>query len=132
MRLRPYLALVLAVLLGAGAFVTGRPVYKFVRSAQQATAKVGQVYDCPEPSRLGVSECAATSFTTVSGRQVIATLRGWPGRFERGEQREVLYDPMDPERARLDSLISLWTVPALFAVAAALVLIRGTVGMGRG
>lgn len=137
----PYLAIVLAVLLGAGAFVTGRPAWRFSSAAQRASAKVVDVYDCDarpvgrpgERQPLdGVAECADVGFQTASGRLVVTTLRGWQGRFERGERWDVLYDPMDPDRARLDSRISIWWMPVLFAVAAVLVLIRGTVGMGRG
>jgi hypothetical protein len=136
----PYLAILLAALLGVGAFVTARPAWKLVSTAQRATAKVVDVYDCTarparteERGRLDrFAECADITFLAASGRLVVTTVRGWPGRFDRGELRDVLYDPMDPDRAHLDSRISIWSVPVLLGVAAVLVLLRGTVGMGRG
>jgi hypothetical protein len=137
--IRPYLALILALILGAMTYSKAGPVLAFVKVARPAQAKVTGVHSCKERppsdgsrSNLdGFAECADVQFRAMSGREVLGAVRGWPGRASKGEVIDILYEPERPERIARDGLLDLWWVPGLFGLATALVLVRGTVGLGR-
>ncbi|HEY8209640.1 MAG TPA: DUF3592 domain-containing protein [Myxococcaceae bacterium] len=137
--IRPYLALIVAIILGAMAYTKAQPVLAFGKVAKPATAKVTGVHSCkerppPDGSRSnfdGFAECADIAFRAISGREVQGAVRGWPGRSSKGEQIDVLYDPERPERHERDGVLDQWWQPGLFGLATALVLVRGTVGLGR-
>jgi len=134
-----YLAIAVAAILGVAAYSTARPTLDFLRAAQPAHAQVGGIHPCkdrPPPggrrSRLdGIAECADVQFRSMGGREIQGMVRGWPGRATKGETIDVLYDPESPERHGRDGVLDLWWGPGLLGMAAALVLLRGTVGMGR-
>jgi uncharacterized protein DUF3592 len=137
--IRPYVAILIALVLGAMTYSTARPVLAFLKVAQPTRAKVVGIHPCTErppadgPSRLDrFAECADVAFRAMSGREVVGMVRGWPGRVIRGEQIDLLYEPERPERHARDGLLDLWWVPGLLGIATALVLVRGTVGLGRG
>jgi hypothetical protein len=137
--IRPYLALILALILGFLTYRAAQPVLAFVKVAKPAPAKVTGIHSCkerppPDGSRSnldGIAECADVVFRSMSGREVQGVVRGWPGRATKGEKVDVLYDPERPERHGRDGVVDLWWNPGLFGLATALVLLRGTVGMGR-
>ena len=137
--IRPYLAILLAIILGAAAYISLKPTLAFTKVARPAEAKVIGIHPCQERgppdgsrSRLdGIAECADIRFKAMSGREVMGAVRGWPGRATKGETIEILYVPEQPERHGRDSVLDLYGIPVLLALAAALVLVRGTVGLGR-
>ena len=134
---RPYIALLVALILGAMAFSNARPVLSFLKVAKPAQAKVVGIHACSDRSPLdrsrwdGIAECADIRFRSMGGREVMGMVRGWPGRATKGETIDILYEPERPERHARDGLVDLWWVPGIFAALAALVLVRGTIGMGR-
>ncbi|HVE86013.1 MAG TPA: DUF3592 domain-containing protein [Myxococcales bacterium] len=135
----PYLSIILALVLGFAAYASARPTLAFVKGAQPAEAKVVGVHPCrerpPPGSRSnldGFAECADIQFRAASGREVSAGVRGWPGRATKGEKIDVLYDPQHPEWCMRDGVLDLWWIPGLLGVFAALILVRGTAGLGRG
>lgn len=137
--IRPYLALIVALILGVMTYTRARPVLAFVNVAQPATAKVTGVHGCKERPTLngsqsnfdGFAECADIQFRSASGREVLGVVRGWPGRASKGEVLDILYEPERPERHGRAGILDLWWQPGLFGLATALVLVRGTVGLGR-
>lgn len=137
--IRPYLAIILALILGAATYVSVKPVIAFVKVAQPAQAKVVGTHSCkerPPPdgsrSRLdGIAECADIQFRSMGGRDVRGAVRGWPGRASKGETIDILYDPERPERHARDGILDLWWISGLLGAATAMVLVRGTVGLGR-
>jgi hypothetical protein len=136
--IRPYLALIVALILGVMTYSAAKPVVAFVKVARPAQAKVTGVHPCkerpPAGSRSnldGIAECADITFKSMSGREVQGTVRGWPGRATKGETLDILYEPERPERHGRDGVLDLWWSPGLFGLATALVLLRGTVGLGR-
>ena len=136
---RPYLALIFAVILGVATYVSVKPQLAFAKVARPAKAKVIGVHSCserPPPdgsrSRLdGIAECADIRFRSMGGREVVSMVRGWPGRATKGEELDILYEPERPERCTRDSVLDQWWISAVLALSTALVLIRGTVGLGR-
>jgi len=137
--IRPYLALILALILGMWTYSAARPVIAFVKVARSAQAKVTGIHPCkerppPDGSRSnldGIAECADITFRAMSGREVVGVVRGWPGRATKGETLDVLYEPERPERHARDGVLDLWWSPGLLGLCTALVLLRGTVGLGR-
>jgi hypothetical protein len=137
--IRPYLALIVALILGVMTYTGVGPVLSFVNASQPATAKVTGVHSCkerppPDGSRSnfdGFAECADIRFRAMSGREVLGVVRGWPGRASKGEVLDILYEPERPERHGRSGILDLWWQPGLFGLATALVLVRGTVGLGR-
>ena len=49
-----------------------------------------------------------------------------------GDMVDILYDPENPDHHGRDGTLDLFWGPALLGLAAAFVLVRGTVGLGRG
>jgi len=137
--IRPYLALVIALILGFMTYSAAAPVLAFVKVARSAQAKVTGIHPCRERppsdgsrSNLdGIAECADVTFLAMSGRQVQGVVRGWPGRATKGEQLDILYEPERPERIGRDTVLDLWWNPGLLGLCTALILVRGTVGLGR-
>jgi Protein of unknown function (DUF3592) len=137
--IRPYLALILALILGVMTYSAAKPVLAFVKVAKPAQAKVTGIHPCkerppPDGSRSnldGIAECADVTFKALSGREVVGVVRGWPGRATKGETLDILYDPERPERHGRDGILDLWWSPGLLGLCAALILVRGTVGLGR-
>lgn len=138
-RIFPYLALLLGVALGASAYMAAQPTLAFVKMAQPVEAKVIGIHSCKDrpppgpPSRLdGIAECADVQYRSFTGGMATGTVRGWPGRATKGETIDILYVPERPELLGRDGALDLWWIPGLLGLAAALVLVRGTVGLGRG
>jgi hypothetical protein len=138
-KLSGYLSVVIGVALAAAAYLAAKPTLAFLDVALPATGKVVAVRGCTEGAppfyrtKLDpIAECATVVFKAASGREVIGTVRGWPGRANKGELVDVLYDPNDPDRHGRTGLVDLWWFPGLLGIAAALTLLRGTVGLGRG
>ena len=137
--IRPYLALIIALILGFMTYSAAAPVLAFVKVARSAQAKVTGIHPCRERppsdgsrSNLdGIAECADVTFLSMSGRQVQGVVRGWPGRATKGETLDILYEPERPERVGRDTVPDLWWNPGLLGLCTALVLLRGTVGLGR-
>lgn len=137
--IRPYLALIIALIFGVMTYSAAKPVLAFTKVAKPAQAKVTGVHPCKERppadgsrSNLdGIAECADVTFRTLSGREMLGVVRGWPGRATKGEPLDILYDPEHPERVGRDTVLDLWWNPGLLALCTALILVRGTVGLGR-
>lgn len=58
------------------------------------------------------------SFTLPGGQIIEFTtgMRSYPPAWKEGEAVGVLYDPANPQAAKLDSLFSLWLLPMVFAI----------------
>jgi hypothetical protein len=120
------------VLLVLGAVTLVRTL-QFVSGAEHATGTVVEL------SRSSDSEGTVTfhpvvRFTTAEGRTVefVSSTGSSPPDHSAGDRVEVLYDPDDPQDARLTGFFDLWLLPLVFGVmglgfsAAALFVIRST------
>jgi len=119
------------VLLGVAGFLTFR-VSSFIGRSRPATGIVtalSSVESRDSNSNPQLTYAPVFSFETAGGRTYTITSRSSsnPPAFEVGEAVNVLYDPADPDGARIDSFWQLWGVPVLlgsmgtffFAIAAA-------------
>lgn len=69
------------------------------------------------------------TFRDARGRDYTVTSSTGQNRaaYERGEEVTVLYDPADPERARIHSFTQMWLLPTIFGSAGVAFLIVGLV-----
>jgi len=72
--------------------------------------------------RVGYVYRPVVSFQTVDNRTIRLTSSGasYPPKYRVGEQVEVIYDPQEPENAKIKSFESLWLG----------VVISGAIGLG--
>jgi hypothetical protein len=114
---------------------------KFLAAAQPATGTVTDVREetrrshgsGSRSSRTYRFQCPVVRFRTQDGRKIEDLKLEPPGswsRYEIGQQVPLLYDPLRPEEARIQSSAGLWFVPVLFAAIGSRFLLVGlTVGL---
>jgi len=87
-------------------------VIRFAVRAEKVVGVVTSSYRCSTGRRSGT--CGDVSFTKQDGG--MGVLRGARGTGNKGSQVDVLYDPRDPDDARLDGPIKLWLGPVALEV----------------
>jgi len=114
----------LLALIGMFLFVRTRV---FIGKAQEVKATVTQmVYS--HSSEGGGGYSPVYQFRTLDGQTIVIqdSLASNPPRFQVGQQIEVLYDPGNPQNARINRWMSLYFVPVLLG---GIGLIFGGVGI---
>ena len=100
---------------------------RFLASAKEARGKVVQmVYSSSSDG--GGGYAAIYQFKTLDGQTIMKqdSLSSNPPRFREGQDIDVLYDPGNPNKASINSWMSLYFLPALLG---GLGLIFGGVGV---
>lgn len=102
------------VALLSGALFTGFTALRFRISAEHAAGKViGNTY--VSRSDRGGSYHPRVEFTTPDGsfHKFTGSMGSSPAAFDDGDQVGVLYDPVEPERACIDTLFQQYGVPMI-------------------
>jgi len=70
-------------------------------------------------------------FTTSNGRQVRyeSFVSSYPQRYSEGDRVRILYDPAQPEWARLDDFVDLWLRPIFLAGAGSILTLLGAASL---
>jgi hypothetical protein len=105
------------VLLGLAAFFTWR-TSAFIQRSQTATGIVTAlvpVTSRDSDSKQTTDYAPVFSFRTENGQTytVTSSTSSNPPSFAVNEDVTVLYDPADPQQARIDSFVQLWLVPVI-------------------
>lgn len=108
----------------------------FMRTAKSTLGKVDR-FETRASSRVGTGNSGrrTTTYAPVftfrdeQGKDYTVTSSTGQNRaaYERGEEVTVLYDPADPERARIHSFTQMWLLPVIFGSAGVAFLVVGLV-----
>lgn len=87
----------------------------FLNAAQKTQGVITQMI-YRRSSKGGGSYLPEYSFKTLEGQQITVrdNLSSNPPMFQVGQQIEVLYDPQNPQNARINKWMNLYFLPALF------------------
>jgi hypothetical protein len=101
-----------------GSVVSSAITLAFVAKARPTTATI--TASETKESESGEALHRPTFVFTVSGRDYSITPRSYvaPSPGDVGDQVPVLYDPRNPQRARIDSFVYKWAVPVVLFVIA--------------
>ncbi|RII17822.1 hypothetical protein DSC45_13040 [Streptomyces sp. YIM 130001] len=108
------------------ALVTGGHTVAGLTSSERAEGTVValELDRGAEPVTYPVIEFAAADGTRHTFRDSVGSQ---PPAYDKGEQVEVLYDADSPGDAEINSFVSLWLLPLIFAGAGLLLVTLGTV-----
>ena len=114
--------LFISICLGLLAFgLLGSAVWAYLkqqRTMQGRIAVTGTVVELTQKSTSGAHGyiiCPVVEFTLPSGEKIKFTSEfgSFPASNKVGDQVKVRYDVTDPEKAEIDSAMSVWLVPAI-------------------
>jgi hypothetical protein len=116
------LAAVVAILVGTLCLIKTR---QFLAKAAKADGKIVELER--KDSGDGVTYSPVFSFTDTSSTQhtVRSSLSSNPPHYAIEEKVSVLYDPQDPQKARIDSFVNLYFVPLVMGIIGAMNLLVG-------
>jgi hypothetical protein len=112
----------LAALFVAYALSSRRESRRFAAGAARAQGVVVELVGgpAPGPQTPGPLSYPVVRYRTVDGREVVfrSDLGAQPSPWRPGQPVTVLYNPADPQEARIDSKVRSAALPALFVVLA--------------
>ena len=116
------LAAIVAILVGTFSLIKTRD---FLVKAVEANGKIVELDR--KNSGDGVTYSPVFSFVEASGKQhtIHSSLSTNPPRYEIDEKVSVLYDPQNPQKARIDSFLNLYFVPLVMGIIGAINLLIG-------
>ena len=87
----------------------------FMSTAQEVKGKVIQMVYRGTSSSSGGGYSPVYQFKTIEGKEIVVTdnLSSNPPAFKEGQSIDVLYDPANPQKARIKRWMSLYFVPVL-------------------
>lgn len=120
------------VLLGVALYVTDG-TREFVASAAIASGEVIDLIESRDSDGDSIYR-PRVQFQTPDGRrrEFTATVAANPAGFYAGEAVEVLYDPVRPSTARIDTFFQLWFTPLLLGGMGATFTLFGLLGFSAG
>jgi Protein of unknown function (DUF3592) len=110
------------LLVGVSALTTSAiwliSIRKFKKSAARAKGRVTEKVYSLGNGDMGATYAPRFEFKTPEGesRSVLSATGSMPAGFRVGDEVRVLYDPSNPNDAKIDSVMQLWFMPMLLGI----------------